>query len=149
MSERDDTMAVIDSDVWADAHGWQALVAREHVLFEPMCEGASVGFVARESTDTSSGEMMVWRRTDAGMQVERQSYRGFADCPVALLFVAEPGALEAVHARLHDNALGALKLQLRSGAMLLYVLVAKRQLLDDGYEDFLEALGLAFLGACR
>ena len=32
---------------------------------------------------------------------------------------------------------------------LLYVIAPKKQLLDDGYEDFLEALGLAFLGACR
>jgi hypothetical protein len=33
--------------------------------------------------------------------------------------------------------------------MLLYVLAPKSQLLDDGYEDFLETLGLAFMGACR
>jgi len=142
-------MAVIESDAWADLAGWRALLAREYILFEPMCEGASVGFVAREHTDGADGELLVWQRAGDGMHVERQPFRGFADCPVALLFVAEPGALEAVHERLHDNALGALKLQLRSGAMLLYVIVAKRQLLDDGYEDFLEALGLAFLGACR
>ena len=83
------------------------------------------------------------------MQVERQVFGGFANCPVALLFVAEPGSLETVHERLHDNALGALKLQLRSGATLLYVIAPKRQLLDDGYEEFVEALWLAFLGACR
>jgi len=134
---------------WADSAGWQALLAREQHLFEPMIEGASVGFVARESADRGSGEMLVWRRAGGAMHVERQAFGGFANCPVALLFVAEPGAFEAVHERLLDNALGALKLQLRSGAMLLYVIAPKRQLLDDGYEDFVEALGLAFLGACR
>ncbi|MBS0304249.1 MAG: hypothetical protein JSR43_02545 [Proteobacteria bacterium] len=144
-----DAMAPIDADAWSDRAGWQALLAREQLLFEPMCAGASVGFVARASTDAGAGEMLVWRRSAEGMQVAHQPFTGFADCPVALLFVAEPGALEAVHARRHDNALGTLKLQLRAGAMLLYVIVAKRQLLDDGYEDFLEALGLAFLGACR
>ncbi|MCD6682294.1 MAG: hypothetical protein LT102_16890 [Burkholderiaceae bacterium] len=137
------------TSAWHDSSGWQALLARERHLFEPMIEGASVGFVARESADHGSGEMLVWRRTGDEVVVERRPFEGFANCPVALLFVAEAGALEAVHERLHDNALGALKLQLRSGATLLYVMVPKRQLLDDGYEDFVEALGLAFLGACR
>jgi len=137
------------TSAWTDSAGWQALLARERHLFEPMIEGASVGFVARASADRGSGEMLVWRRTDGATRVERQPFGGFANCPVALLFVAEPGALEAVHERLHDNALGALKLQLRAGTTLLYVIAPKRQLLDDGYEDFVEALGLAFLGACR
>jgi hypothetical protein len=83
------------------------------------------------------------------MRVEQRRFGGFSDCSVAALFVAEPDVLEQVHARLHDNALGAMKLQLRQGGMLLYVLAPKAQLLDDGYEDFLEALGLAFMGACR
>ncbi|MCO5101998.1 MAG: hypothetical protein M9885_14085 [Burkholderiaceae bacterium] len=136
-------------DAWTDAAGWHALLIRERHLFEPMIDGASVGFVARESADAGSGEMLVWRRSGNATLVERRAFAGFANCPVALLFVAEPGAFEAVHERLSDNALGALKLQLRSGAMLLYVIAPKRQLLDDGYEDFVEALGLAFLGACR
>jgi len=137
------------TSAWHDASGWQALLARERHLFEPMIDGASVGFVTRESADRGSGEMLAWRRERDATVVERQAFGGFANCPVALLFVAEPGSLEAVHERLHDNALGALKLQLRSGAILLYVIVPKRQLIDDGYEDFVEALGLAFLGACR
>jgi hypothetical protein len=83
------------------------------------------------------------------MRVEHRRFGGFADCGVAVLFVAEPGALGAVHERLHENALGQMKLQLRQGGMLLYVLAPKSQLLEDGYEDFLETLGLAFMGACR
>lgn len=137
------------ASAWTDSAGWQTLLAREWYLFEPMIEGASIGFVAREHADVGGGEMLVWRRAGAAMLVERQAFGGFANCPVALLFVPEPGELEAVHERLNDNALGALKLQLRAGTTLLYVIAPKRQLLDDGYEDFIEALGLAFLGACR
>lgn len=140
---------MIDADAFTDHAGWQALLMREWALLEPLCVGAAVGFVARASADAGCGEMLVWQRDAQGMRVHPQPFTGFADCPVALLFVAEPGALEAVHARLHDNALGALKLELRAGSMLLYVIAAKRRLLDEGYEDFVEALGLAFLGACR
>lgn len=134
---------------WSDPAGWQAMLARHWHLFEPMIENASAGFITREAADRGAGRMLVWRRGADAMQVEAQPFTGFADCPVALLFVAEPGALETVHERLRDNPLGALKLQLRSGAILLYVIAPKKQLLDDGYEDFVEALGLAFLGACR
>lgn len=137
------------SAAWSDVAGWQSLLARHHRLFEPMVEGASIGIVARASVDADAGEMLVWRRAAEEMRVERDAFGGFADCGVGVLFVAEPGALEALHARLDDNALGTMKLQLRAGTMLLYVIAAKKQLLDDGYEDFLEALGLAFLGACR
>lgn len=142
-------MRVEESQAWTDLAGWQGLLAREWRLFEPMVEGASIGIVARESTDAGSGGMLVWRREAGGMRVERSVFGGFADCPVGVLFVAEPDALEALHARIDDNALGAMKLQLRAGTMLLYVIAPKKKLLDDGYEDFLEALGLAFLGACR
>lgn len=141
--------AVRESEAWNDLDSWSSLLVREHRLFEPMVEGAGIGIVARGNADSGSGEMLVWSRAAEGMCVERRPFGGFADCAVGLLFVAEPGALEALHARIDDNALGAMKLQLREGTTLLYVIASKKQLLDDGYEEFLEALGLAFLGACR
>lgn len=138
-----------DAAAWADLPGWRALLQRHAHLFESWIEGGAVGFVERAAADTGAGRMLVWTRAQGATEVQWRDYRGFADCGVAVLFVAQPGALAAVHARLHDNALGQMKLQLRQGGMLLYVMVAKAQLLDEGYEDFLESLGLAFMGACR
>lgn len=92
---------------------------------------------------------MVWCRHREGMTVEQRPFTGFDSCGVDLLFVSGPGALEAVHAQVDDNPMGAMKLAVREGRMLLYVLRSKRQLLDNGFEDFLEILGLAFMGACR
>ncbi|RPH64681.1 MAG: hypothetical protein EHM83_07805 [Burkholderiales bacterium] len=140
---------VSEAAAWADEAGWQALLERHGRLFDAWVEGAAVALVPREAADAGNGEMLAWVRRDGSMRIERRRFVGFADCDVAVLFVAEPGALAAVHERLHDNALGAMKLQLRHGGMLLYVLAPKAQLLDDGYEDFLETLGLAFMGACR
>lgn len=140
---------VVEAAAWNDFDGWQALLVRERPLFEPLVDNASIGIVARDAVDAGGGEMLVWTRQPGGMGVERQPFDGFGACKVGLLFVAAPGALEALHARIDDNALGAMKLQLRAGTMLLYVIAPKTQLLDDGYDDFLEALGLAFLGACR
>ncbi|MCZ2292577.1 MAG: hypothetical protein LC125_11580 [Burkholderiales bacterium] len=138
-----------DAAAWDDLPGWRALLQRHESLFAPWVEGGAIGLVERAVADAGAGRMLVWVRMGGATQVQWRDYRGFADCGVAVLFVAQPGALAAVHARLHDNALGQMKLQLRQGGMLLYVLVAKAQLLDEGFEDFLESLGLAFMGACR
>jgi hypothetical protein len=140
---------VSEAGAWADLSGWQALLDRHQRLFDAWIDGGAVGIVPRAAADAGDGEMLAWTRRDGSMRVERRRFGGFADCGVGVLFVAEPGALAAVHERLADNALGQMKLQLRQGGMLLYVLAPKSQLLDDGYEDFLETLGLAFMGACR
>lgn len=134
---------------WSDTATWQVLVERHHRLFEAWVEGAAIGIVPRAAADAGSGQMLAWVRRGEAVRVELRSFGGFADCGVAVLFVADPGALERLHERIDDNALGAMKLMLRQGGMLLYVLSPKSQLLDDGYEDFLESLGLAFMGACR
>lgn len=141
--------AAPDAAAWSDLAGWQALLARHAGLFEAWAEGGAVGIVPRAAADAGDGAMLVWTRRRGAMRAEWRRFGGFADCGVAVLFVAEPEALAEVHARLGENALGQMKLQLRQGGMLLYVLAPKSQLLDDGYEDFLETLGLAFMGACR
>ncbi len=140
---------VSEAAAWADLPGWQALLERHGRLFDAWIDGGSVGVVSRAAADAGHGEMLAWTRRAGAMHAERRRFGGFADCGAAVLFVAEPGALPAVHDALHGNALGQMKLQLRQGGMLLYVLAPKSQLLDDGYEDFLETLGLAFMGACR
>lgn len=138
------------SDVWADDAGWRALLQRERTLFDPWADGTAIGIVPRAVADAGGGgTMMVWERRGGAMHVGHRRFDGFASAGVAVLFVAAPGALEAVHARLPAQALGAMKLALRAGTMLLYVLVPRTRLIDDGCEDFLEALGLAYMGACR
>ena len=42
-----------------------------------------------------------------------------------------------------------IKRLIRRGNIMFFVFKNKAQLQDAGYEDFLESLGLAFLGACR
>ncbi|MBI3154780.1 MAG: hypothetical protein HYZ20_05180 [Burkholderiales bacterium] len=139
-----------DGEAWTDDAGWAAMLQRERALFDQWADGTAIGIVARAVADAGGhGEMMVWERRDGAMHVGHRRFEGFASAGVAVLFVAAPGALESVHARLPAQALGAMKLALRGGTMLLYVLVPRARLVDDGCEDFLEALGLAFMGACR
>jgi hypothetical protein len=50
---------------------------------------------------------------------------------------------------LGGDTLSAIKRLIRRGRIMFFVFKNKAQLQDAGYEDFLDSLGLAFLGACR
>ncbi len=76
-------------------------------------------------------------------------YRGFQEAKVDLLFVAEAEALDKLRADIGDATLPLMKRQIRAGGIMFFVMRTKYELQDAGYEEFLDSLGLAFLGACR
>ena len=140
------------------------MLDRHAELFSEMVPGASIGFVARSGSGImpgkhaaglksarGEGEMLAWEipAEASGMHASFRSYTGFEDTQVDLLFVAEDAGLQALRAALAGDALSIMKRQIRKGAIMFYVMKNKYQLQDAGYEEFLDTLGLAFLGACR
>lgn len=147
---------------FGDARVWQAMLKRYDELFADMDAGSAVGFVPRAGSGIQPGKhvaalvdcgagvaMMKWQAHGAGMTVSLQGYRGFQDAGVDLLFVVDDDALLALRAALDGDALSQLKRLIRQGSIMFFVLRTKFELQDAGYEDFLDTLGLAFLGACR
>jgi hypothetical protein len=141
---------------------WQAMLDRHAELFSEMSPGSAVGFVPRAGSGIQPGkhvaglldagatsEMMAWEVGSAGMRANLRSYTGYANAGVDLLFVAEDGAIAAMRDALEGDALSIVKRQIRQGAIMFYVMRNKYELQDAGYEEFLDGLGLAFLGACR
>lgn len=143
-----------------DFSAWQRLIDDYAPLFAPLAEGAGVGLVPRFFADAAGARraaampstpplpMLEWRKRDGQMYARPGTYRGLDGLGVDLLFLAGDGALEAVLARA-EHPLGEMKRQLRAARIQFFVLRTKRELADLGYEDFVEALGLPFLGACR
>ncbi|HUW38192.1 MAG TPA: hypothetical protein VMV91_12770 [Rhodocyclaceae bacterium] len=147
---------------FGDLSAWQAMLDRHAELFSEMSAGSRVGFVARAGAGISpgkhvaglmaangSGDMMAWERREAGMRTSVEGYVGFQDAKVDLLFVVEDEALASMREALSGEALSMIKRLIRKGGIMFYVMKNKYQLQDAGYEEFLESLGLAFLGACR
>jgi hypothetical protein len=83
------------------------------------------------------------------MRAEMVPYRGFQDAKVDLLFVADAEALDRLRYNIGDDTLSLMKRQIRAGNIMFFVMRTKYELQDAGYEEFLDTLGLAFLGACR
>ena len=143
-----------------DLAAWQRVIDGYAPLFEPLATGVAVGLAPRFFVDaigtrrstampsTPTLSMIEWRKCDQGMRAQPGTYDGLAGLGVDLLFLAGDGALEAVLARA-EHPLGEMKRQLRAARIQFFVFRTKRELRDLGYEDFVEALGLPFLGACR
>ena len=147
---------------FGDLQAWQAMLDRHAELFSEMNLGSRVGFVARADSGmlpgkhvagvtgaAGSGQLLAWERQGEGMRASIEPFSGINDSKVDLLFVAEEEALTAARDSLCGETLSVVKRLIRKGGIMFYVMKNKYQLQDAGYEEFLDSLGLAFLGACR
>lgn len=147
---------------FGDLDAWQTMLDRHSELFTGMVPGAAVGFVPRAGSGIQPGkhvaglvgdgdnvEMMKWTADSNGMKCSTELYPGFQRAKVDLLFVADDSALQKMQETLDGHTLSTVKRLIRQGSIMFYVLRTKFELQDAGYEEFLDTLGLAFLGACR
>ena len=155
-------MTVATASVFGELDEWQAMLDRHGELFVDMVPGSSVALVPREGSGIQpgrhvaglkaaggSGDMLRWEATADGMRAALVPYRGFQEAKVDLLFVAAAEALDKLRADIGDATLPLMKRQIRAGGIMFFVMRTKYELQDAGYEEFLDSLGLAFLGACR
>jgi hypothetical protein len=151
-----------DTSVFGDVQAWQAMLDRHAPLFSELSAGSAVGFVPRAGSGIhpgkhvagvmsaeGAGQMLTWLMEGERMRAGIRDYTGFQDARVDLLFVADEAGLAAMREALHGETLSIIKRQIRKGAIMFFVMRTKFELQDAGYEDFLDSLGLAFLGACR
>jgi hypothetical protein len=144
-----------------DLATWQRVLDRHPELFTEMSCGPSIGLVPRYYLGLDGAKravimpvsepvpMLAWERSDGRMVARDRVFRGLSDVSADLLFVAEDGAFEAVLERAGEDPFGELKRQIRAGRIQVFVMRTREELQGLGYEDFLEYLGLPFLGPCR
>ena len=140
---------------------WQCMLDRYRELFVEMQQGSRIGFVSREASGILPGKrlegvqvatevsMLAWQLESDGMSARIERFAGMASTQVDLLLVADAEAMTTMLDQLDGDMPTAIKRLIRRGRMMFFVFKNKAQLQDAGYEDFLESLGLAFLGACR
>ena len=138
---------------------WQPVLDAHVGLFEPLVPGSSIALVPRWRSDaqgqrranvrpkTEPVPMLLWLREPQAMRVRQSIFSGLASLESDLLFIAEDGALES--ALEHERPLSELKRLLRRNRVLFMVLRTRDELRERGWTEFLETLGLPFLGTCR
>ena len=132
-----------------DIAGWQALLERHSAIFAGMLPGSRIGLLPEEDFESPAAMMLVWEATGNAMVADYRPFPGFAEVEVDLLFVADGETLRWLHDSTNPAPLAELKRKVRRRETLLYVVKPRSALLELGYEEFLDFLGLAFMGACR
>ena len=155
-------MTTATNQTFGEIASWQSMLDRHHELFLDMVQGSRIGFVSREASGILPGKrlegvqvvatevpMLAWQLEDNGMAARIEPFAGMASTKVDLLLVADEEALETMRNELAGDTPTVIKRLIRRGRMMFFVFKNKAQLQEAGYEDFLDSLGLAFLGACR
>lgn len=154
-------MKPTDSEAFGEIAPWQKMLERNSELFGAMDNGSRIGIVQREASGILPGKrcsgldiaaempMLTWEIENDAMSAHIDSVSNIPSANLDLLLVADTAGLTAMRANLNGDLLKTIKHLIRSGSMMIFVFKNKMQLQDAGYEDFLDSLGLAFLGACR
>ena len=151
--------------MFADLPAWQAMLDRCQELFSDMLPGSRIGILPRSGTSLMpgkhlaglsnsefsfpDGKMLAWEVNGEGMRAGYRPCRKFNEAQADLLLVPDDAAFEEIRRSLDGDPLSTIKKMIRRGNILFFVMKTKYQLQDAGYEDFLDTLGVAFLGACR
>ena len=127
------------------AAAWRAAAACHDDLFAALDPGARIGFVARETPAT----MLLWEVGNAGIEVYEAPFPGFSASGADVLLAADAEALAKICAAADKQLFEVLRAGIRSGAVVCYILRRRCDLEERGFDELLDALGFAFMGACR
>jgi hypothetical protein len=151
-------------DVVHDAARWQQAFDASATLFASLSDGARMGLIAQPgfapagrrraglneaATRYADAPMLVFAAAGGRIDVTVGRFAGFAAAGPDLLFAADEEARAELAAAPAPSLLRAMKRQIRRGGVLFFVLRTRHELAAAGYEDFLESLGIPFLGSCR
>jgi hypothetical protein len=132
-----------------DLAGWQSVLDRHPMLFLGMQSGARIGLMSKDDFDPPSAAMVVWEATDEAMQAKYEPFPGFDQVRIDLLFIADDATIRRIHDSANPTPFVEIRSKVRRRDILLYVVKPRQELLDRGYEEFLDSLGLVFMGTCR
>ena len=133
----------------ADTNPWQGLLGLSSPVFGDMAAGACVGLLAKRDAIDMRGTMIAWEATGEGMNARQRPFDGYENVGADMLLVFDEEALKILCDEDMDDPLGAMRRLIRDGNILFYVMKTGKELTKLGYGEFLEALGLAYVGACR
>jgi hypothetical protein len=128
-----------------DPAAWQAAAVRHDELFAALDPGARIGLIARAAPAT----MLLWEVGDGGVEVRDAPFPGFSASGADMLLAADAEALAQICGAADGQLFAVLRAGIRSGAVVCYILRRRCDLEARGFEELLDALGFAFMGACR
>ncbi|MCK0513141.1 hypothetical protein [Aromatoleum buckelii] len=128
-----------------DQLAWRAAAANRVELFQALDPGSRIGLIAR----SAPAQMLVWEAGASGTDVQLAPFPGYGNSGVDILLTANDEAMPEIVEATEGPLFEVLRAGIRSGAVVCYILRRRCDLEARGYDELLEALGFAFMGACR
>ena len=126
---------------------WRAAAARHEELFAALDPGARItGLVAREAR---GHDAVVGGGRRPGSMRALAPFPGFSASGADILMAADAEALAQICGAADGQLFAVLRSGIRSGAVVCYILRRRCDLEARGFEELLDGLGFAFMGACR
>jgi hypothetical protein len=129
-----------------DPAAWQAMLDRYGNAFGNLRSGSRIGIGLRSDLSHGDASIVVWEARRGRLYAERKPFCGYGDKSLDIMLVGDDAAVEEVAQNLE---LPALKQQVRQGGFVCFLMRAQCDLVEAGYEDVLQSMGIIFMGACR
>ncbi len=147
---------IIDTEtILNDKDGWQRMLDACPNAFTTIDPGGRIGIFCNGDFSTSiaqlDGTMLVWHVEEDGVSVDYERFKRqhFHRANVDLLFVVDDDTLAMMHGATEEVLVEELVKRANHGQIILFFMIGRDELEDFGYYDFLEVVGLSFLGPCR
>jgi len=124
---------------------WLAAAAKHGELFAQLDSGVRIALLARAAPT----QMLVWEVGNRGVDARIEPFADYAASGVDIVLAADDESLVAVRSTEARKLFEVLRAGVRSGHIVCYMLKGRCVLEERGLEELLDALGFAFMGACR
>lgn len=128
---------------------WAAAARRHEELFAPLDPGARVALLSRASPQ----RVLVWEAGDGRIEARLEPFGGYSSSAADIVLSADEESLAelclATGGAAGDRLFEVLRAGIRSGHIVCYMLKRRCVLEERGFDELLDALGFAFMGACR
>lgn len=116
-----------------DLTGWQAVLDRHPHIFFGMQPGSRIGLMSKDDFEPPTATMVVWEATAQAMQAKYESFPGFDQVKIDLLFIADDPTLRRIHDAATLAPFAEIKTKVRRRDILLYVVKPRRELFNFQY----------------
>jgi len=132
-------------DLLPTPDAWLAAAAHHNELFAQLDPGARIALLARAAPT----HMLVWQTGDAGVDARIEPFADYAASAADIVLAADDESLLEVRSAVAGRLFEVLRAGVRSGHIICYMLKRRCVLEERGFDELLDALGFAFMGACR
>jgi len=124
---------------------WLAAAAHHGELFAQLDSGVRIALLARAAPT----QMLVWEVGNCGVDARIEPFADYARSGADIILAADDESLITVRSAEAGRLFEVLRAGVRSGHIVCYMLKRRCALEERGLDDLLDALGFAFMGACR